>query len=317
MAFPHQGPGPASTAGAISSTTAYGPFGDKRVTTGTDDPPFSFQSDVTDADTGLVDMGTRLYDPVVARFTTRDVVFGTPDIPVSMNQFVYAGDNPVTLDDPTGMCMYDCFGTVYNGNASHGNGGRKTSTNPNYAPAPSGPSWWKPTTSPATPPHPAKPPLPFLVDEYLFGLWPPPGGFPYQPVAGDIGGTRQMGDPDGSCSGPINAPRSCAVHDYGYDPIRGGAFGTDVAAKEAARRHMDKLLRSNFFTECTSGRFHISIACAVDAQMSYVAVRIAGGGVVHEPACDIDNSCPRPTGILCLPWPAPCQAPFGEERWEA
>jgi RHS repeat-associated protein len=64
---------------------------------------FGFQSDPTDPDTGLVDMGTRNYDPSQGRFTARDSLFGDPAHPMSLNQFAYGVDNPVSTWDPDGM----------------------------------------------------------------------------------------------------------------------------------------------------------------------------------------------------------------------
>lgn len=85
--------------GAVS---AYDPFGGLRgsTTTGSE---LGFQGQITDSSTGLVDMLTRSYLPGLGRFATQDVVFGNPLNPASLNQFIYAHDNPVTHADPTGM----------------------------------------------------------------------------------------------------------------------------------------------------------------------------------------------------------------------
>jgi RHS repeat-associated protein len=96
----------ANTSGSITGTASYGPFGDKRSVTG-DTSYFSFQSDPTDNDTGFVDMGTRLYDPQTGRFSARDALFGVIKTPLSLNQYVYATDNPVSMTDPNGMCPVD------------------------------------------------------------------------------------------------------------------------------------------------------------------------------------------------------------------
>jgi RHS repeat-associated protein len=145
---------------AISGTIAYGPYGDKRVATGDGASiPFTFQSDLTDPDTGLVDMGARLFDPGSGRFTSRDSVFGEPKWPITLNQFVYGGDNPVTLDDPTGMCMYDCFGVIYDG-TKRGNGGRTVSTNQNYTYYRAGTEDTDAVPVRGTPPAPPAPPPP-------------------------------------------------------------------------------------------------------------------------------------------------------------
>jgi RHS repeat-associated protein len=64
---------------------------------------FRFQSDLTDALTGQVDMLTRMYEPTLGRFSVRDPLMGTPTEPVSLNQYVYGQMNPVSLSDPTGL----------------------------------------------------------------------------------------------------------------------------------------------------------------------------------------------------------------------
>ena len=65
---------------------------------------FRFQSDLTDAATGQVDMLARLYEPVLGRFSSRDPLLGEPAVPLSLNQYVYGLSSPVTYDDPTGLC---------------------------------------------------------------------------------------------------------------------------------------------------------------------------------------------------------------------
>jgi RHS repeat-associated protein len=63
-----------------------------------------FQGQLTDALTGQVDMLARYYEPTLGRFDTRDVVFGDPLSPTSLNQYVYGVGNPISNNDLTGMC---------------------------------------------------------------------------------------------------------------------------------------------------------------------------------------------------------------------
>jgi hypothetical protein len=49
-------------------------------------------------------MLTRYYEPTLGRFDTRDVLFGDPLNPTSLNQYVYGVGNPISNTDPTGMC---------------------------------------------------------------------------------------------------------------------------------------------------------------------------------------------------------------------
>jgi RHS repeat-associated protein len=91
-----------STVAANQGTTAYDAYGGVLGTTGTQGA-LGYQGDVTDQVTKQVDMGTRFYAPGMGRFTTRDVLFGELDSPMTLNQFAYGGMNPITMWDPTGM----------------------------------------------------------------------------------------------------------------------------------------------------------------------------------------------------------------------
>jgi RHS repeat-associated protein len=91
-----------STSAAAVSTRAYDPYGRPLASTGTA-PVLGYQEDLTDQDTGLLDMGTRHYSPSLGRFTSRDVLEGDATFSMSLNRHAYAGANPVTMIDPTGM----------------------------------------------------------------------------------------------------------------------------------------------------------------------------------------------------------------------
>lgn len=64
-----------------------------------------------DGATGLTIVGARQYDPDTGRFITLDPLLETGD-PTQLNGYGYAGNNPVTHADPTGLR------TDYNGDAS-------------------------------------------------------------------------------------------------------------------------------------------------------------------------------------------------------
>ena len=91
-------------AGAVTSTQSYDPWGVVRAETGTTDTSLGFQSDPTDKNTGLVDMGARHYLPELGRFLTKDPArYG-------VNHYAYAGNDPASMWDPTGL--YEaCAGT--------------------------------------------------------------------------------------------------------------------------------------------------------------------------------------------------------------
>lgn len=55
-----------------------------------------------DADSGLVYMQARYYDPVIGRFMAIDPVEVNPESPISFNRYAYANSNPMRFIDPDG-----------------------------------------------------------------------------------------------------------------------------------------------------------------------------------------------------------------------
>jgi RHS repeat-associated protein len=86
----------------MKGSRMYSPWGALGTSTG-EQGLFGFQGDYTDGSTGQVDMSARWYEPGLGRFSSRDVLFGDPMNPTSLNQFVYGADAPITFTDPAGM----------------------------------------------------------------------------------------------------------------------------------------------------------------------------------------------------------------------
>ena len=61
-----------------------------------------FAGHSTDANTGLIFMGARWYDPVVGRFLSVDPVAFSDADPLTFNRYAYANDNPYRYIDPSG-----------------------------------------------------------------------------------------------------------------------------------------------------------------------------------------------------------------------
>jgi RHS repeat-associated protein len=102
----------AATSGTnrVKGSILYSPWGEPGARTGemSTSPAqgyLGFQGDLTDVSTGQVDMLTRYYEPSLGRFTKRDVLFGNPQEPHTLNQFAYAEASPITFADPTGMMI--------------------------------------------------------------------------------------------------------------------------------------------------------------------------------------------------------------------
>ncbi|MEV6480096.1 RHS repeat-associated core domain-containing protein [Streptomyces sp. NPDC051576] len=87
----------------------FDPYGNSRGTTTTWADNRTFLNKTTDTTTGLTDIGAREYDPTLGRFISLDPVFEATS-PQELGGYTYAGDNPVSGSDPTGLCMADICG---------------------------------------------------------------------------------------------------------------------------------------------------------------------------------------------------------------
>jgi RHS repeat-associated protein len=86
------------------------PFGAPRGTKPTAWPDDkAFLGKPADDATGLTRVGAREYDPTIGQFISVDPVLAT-DQHQSLNGYSYANNTPVTMSDPSGMCMGDACG---------------------------------------------------------------------------------------------------------------------------------------------------------------------------------------------------------------
>jgi RHS repeat-associated protein len=86
----------------------YAPFGRKVTWTGPTSPgsDVQFAGEYIDEDSGLVYLGSRYYDPWIARFISADTVIPSVFAPQSLDRYGYAANNPVMNVDPTGHTTY-------------------------------------------------------------------------------------------------------------------------------------------------------------------------------------------------------------------
>ncbi|HEX6272385.1 MAG TPA: RHS repeat-associated core domain-containing protein, partial [Polyangiaceae bacterium] len=66
-----------------------------------------FTGHETDVETGLVNMGGRIYDPRVGRFMQADPI-PQPGWSQTLNRYSYVANNPLNMTDPTGFCAANC-----------------------------------------------------------------------------------------------------------------------------------------------------------------------------------------------------------------
>ena len=87
-------------AGALLSRTRYAPYG--ATAAGTNPTGIGFTGHVNDADTGLVQMQQRYYEPLAGRFLSVDPVTTDANTGSSFNRYVYGNNNPYRYTDPDG-----------------------------------------------------------------------------------------------------------------------------------------------------------------------------------------------------------------------
>jgi RHS repeat-associated protein len=90
-----------NASGAAAGKASYSPYG-KVTHTGTT-TPFGFAGQYTDAETGLVWMRARYYDPSSGQFLGRD-----PLSPTTRSAYGYVEGDPINGLDPTGLCGFRC-----------------------------------------------------------------------------------------------------------------------------------------------------------------------------------------------------------------
>jgi RHS repeat-associated protein len=91
------------SAGNVISRTSYEPYGR---TAGGVDPTIGFTGHVNDADTGLVYMQQRYYNPMAGRFLRIDPVTTDADTGRSFKRYAYAENNPFKYIDPDGRQIF-------------------------------------------------------------------------------------------------------------------------------------------------------------------------------------------------------------------
>jgi RHS repeat-associated protein len=94
-----------SASGASEATFTYGPYGTLTGSTGTATSALGYDGQYTSADTGLIYLRARVYDPATAQFLTSDPLVGTTRAP-----YTYAGDDPLNASDPGGLNFLEELG---------------------------------------------------------------------------------------------------------------------------------------------------------------------------------------------------------------
>ena len=74
------------------------------------------------ASTGLTTVGARTYDPVLGKFLSVDPITA-PENPAQNLGYAYSGNNPITFNDPSGLCYNAATDSMtMNANCADGHG---------------------------------------------------------------------------------------------------------------------------------------------------------------------------------------------------
>jgi RHS repeat-associated protein len=91
----------ADPTGQVVQSYNFSPFGVPLGESGGE--PYGYTGEQWDASAGLVYLRARYYQPVVARFISKDPFPGYVDAPQTLNRWAYVTNNPILNVDPTGL----------------------------------------------------------------------------------------------------------------------------------------------------------------------------------------------------------------------
>jgi RHS repeat-associated protein len=103
--------------GSVVRHYTYSPFGETLENGGSFDNAFMFTGQYYDSEIGQYYLRARDYHPHIYRFTSRDIVTGQFDNPLSLHKYLYCQNEPINKIDPLGLLYMDInftgsFGTV-------------------------------------------------------------------------------------------------------------------------------------------------------------------------------------------------------------
>ena len=94
-----------NTAGAVTDEYEYDAYGNSFTKQGTTPNNYLYRGEQYDPDLGLYYLRARYYNPLTDRFLSRDPEvpdMGNPRDPKTLHKYLYAGADPVNLEDPRG-----------------------------------------------------------------------------------------------------------------------------------------------------------------------------------------------------------------------
>lgn len=97
--------------GNITDTYSFDAFGINLIKEGDTANDYGYRSEQTDSITGLVYLRARYMNPSTGTFITEDSFGGFTSNPITLNRYVYAGQNPISYRDPSGH-FFGAYGEV-------------------------------------------------------------------------------------------------------------------------------------------------------------------------------------------------------------
>ncbi|HEV2453565.1 MAG TPA: RHS repeat-associated core domain-containing protein [Verrucomicrobiae bacterium] len=91
-----------NTSGALTDTYTYDAFGNLIASTTATPNDYLYCGQQCDSDLGLYYNRARYLNPGIGRFWTMDGDYGNNEDPLSLHKYLYAEDDPVNMDDPSG-----------------------------------------------------------------------------------------------------------------------------------------------------------------------------------------------------------------------
>jgi RHS repeat-associated protein len=90
-----------NSSGAVAGTWVYDIYGKVAAATGSVSTPLRYGGGYTDAETGLIYLQARYYDPATGQFVTVD-----PIVASTLSAYAYLDGDPLNAIDPTGLCAW-------------------------------------------------------------------------------------------------------------------------------------------------------------------------------------------------------------------
>ena len=98
-----------NTSGTVTDSWTYDAYGDTTRVTGTTINPYLYDGQAQD-NTGLYYLRARYYNSADGRLLSQDPLVGNDNDPISMHKYLYAGDDPMDMCDPSGMELAERHG---------------------------------------------------------------------------------------------------------------------------------------------------------------------------------------------------------------